>query len=85
MTFVCCVPSGAEWWVLPGKGRVVTQAESELHGEHIARALEKLPVSHLSSRQRHQELPLAAARRELWGWGLELGITWQKGDFTSLW
>lgn len=71
MTFVCSVPSGAEWWVLPGQCRVVTQAESERQGEHIAVALEKLPVSlTLPTGQRHQELPLAAARRELWGWGL---------------
>lgn len=46
MTFVCSVPSGAEWWVLPGQCRVVTQAECERQGEHIAVALEKLPVSH---------------------------------------
>lgn len=58
-----------EWWVLPVKWRVVTQAEPELQGEHTAIALEKFPVTPPTA-QRHQELPLAAAQRELWGWGL---------------
>lgn len=42
MIFVCSVPSGAEGWVPPRKSRVLTQAESELQGGHIAIALEKL-------------------------------------------
>lgn len=42
MTFVCSVPSEAEWWALTCKCRVVTPAESELQGGHTAIILEKL-------------------------------------------
>lgn len=40
-----CPCSGPLWWVPLRKCRVVTQAESELQGEHIAIALENLAVS----------------------------------------